>query len=97
VKLFILIIYDISDNETRFKLANYLKSKGFSRIQRSAFVGKPIPATLRDVERSLPKYISSGEDVIHLIPLLEYSVQHFRVYGKPLAEITTERKLLVIE
>ena len=95
--MYVLIIYDISDNQVRADLSNYLKCKGFTRIQRSAFIGRPVPAVLRDVERSLPRYVKSESDVVHLIPLLEYSVKHIKVYGRPLADISTERSLLVIE
>lgn len=95
--MFILVIYDISDNRVRQDLANYLKTKGFTRIQRSAFIGRPLPSVLRDVSRTLGKFIESSSDVIHLIPLLEYSVKHIITYGRPLAEITGDKRLLVIE
>jgi len=95
--VFILVIYDISDNRVRQDLANYLKTKGFTRIQRSAFIGRPLPSVLRDVSRTLGKFIESSSDVIHLIPLLEYSVKHIITYGRPLAEITGDKRLLVIE
>ncbi|MCC6035405.1 MAG: CRISPR-associated endonuclease Cas2 [Desulfurococcaceae archaeon] len=95
--MFILVIYDISSNEMRQDLANYLKTKGFTRIQRSAFIGKPLPSVLRDVSRTLSKFIESNSDVIHLIPLLDYSIKHIIVYGKPLTEITSDKRLLVIE
>jgi len=95
--VFILVIYDISDNRVRQDLANYLKTKGFTRIQRSAFIGRPLPSVLRYVSRTLGKFIESSSDVIHLIPLLEYSVKHIITYGRPLAEITGDKRLLVIE
>lgn len=94
--MYVIIVYDISSNEARAKLANYLKTKGFDRIQRSAFIGKPLPGVLRDVERILPKYVEAESDVIHLIPLLEYSLEHMKVFGKPFSEITGDRRLLVI-
>jgi CRISPR-associated protein Cas2 len=96
VALYVLVVYDISDDRVRFELANYLKVKGFARIQRSAFIGRPPPSILRDVERVLPRYIKSESDVIHLIPLLEYSVKHVKVYGRPLAELKAERGLMVL-
>jgi len=95
VALYVLVVYDISDNRVRFALANYLKVKGFTRIQRSAFIGRPPPSILRDVERVLPRYIKSESDVIHLIPLLEYSVKHVKVYGRPLAELRAEGEVVV--
>ncbi len=92
----ILIVYDISDNGVRLKLANYLKSKGFTRIQRSVFVGNPLPSTLKDVLRVLPRYIDSENDVIHVFPLTEYSLRYMRVYGNPLSEITLEKRVVEV-
>ena len=96
VALYVLVVYDISDNRVRSELANYLKVKGFTRIQRSAFIGRPPPSILRDVERVLPRYIKSESDVIHLIPLLEYSVKHVKVYGRPLADLKAEGEVVVL-
>lgn len=65
------MVYDISDNQTRFNLANYLKTKGFVRVQRSFFIGRPTPGILKDVERVLPRYVHFESDVIHLVPVPE--------------------------
>ncbi|MEM0000527.1 MAG: CRISPR-associated endonuclease Cas2 [Desulfurococcaceae archaeon] len=89
-------MYDISGNDTRSRLANYLKTRGFTRVQRSFFVGRPPSSILRDVERSLPRFIKSGGDVIHLIPVPEIVVKGLKVYGKPLADITIVSRLTVI-
>lgn len=94
--MYVVVIYDISCNETRSRLANYLKTKGFTRIQKSAFIGRPTPGVLRDVERMLPRFIEDASDVIHLIPILEYSIQHMKVYGRPMSEITVDRKLQAV-
>ena len=96
VAVLVLVIYDVSDNEKRNNLANYLKTKGFTRIQRSAFVGRPLPSTLLDVERTVPRLIDQDTDVVHIFPLPETSVQRVRVFGKPLAELAAKRSLVVI-
>lgn len=44
--LYTLVIYDISNNELRQKVANACKSFGLSRIQKSAFMGL-IPSSIR--------------------------------------------------
>jgi CRISPR-associated protein Cas2 len=95
--VFVLVVYDISDNGVRAELSNYLKAKGFVRIQRSAFIGRPLPSVLRDVERSMPRFIKGERDVVHLIPLVEVSVKNMRVYGHPLADVAVVRRLLVVE
>lgn len=94
--MIVLVVYDISDNGVRSELANYLKVKGFVRVQRSFFVGRPTPAILRDVERVLPKYVVSESDVIHLIPVPEVYVKGIRVYGRPMADLSTVQRLLLV-
>jgi len=93
--VYVVVIYDISSNESRQRLAEYLKGKGFTRIQRSAFIGRPPSSILVDVERVIPRYIS-GSDVVHLIPLLEYSVKGMKVYGKPLSQLTPRQSIEVV-
>ena len=34
-----LVVYDITDDPTRYKIAEVLKDYGFERIQKSAFLG----------------------------------------------------------
>jgi CRISPR-associated endonuclease Cas2 len=92
--MIILIAYDIADNNTRLKLASYLQSKGLARIQKSVFTGTILPAALKDVDRALPGFVKSSDDVIHLIPLLEYSLKNMKHYGNPLSQIKLERETL---
>lgn len=95
--VFILIVYDISDDKTRKRLADYLKSKGFTRIQRSVFIGNPPPSIYKDVKRMLELFIRSDNDVIHVFPITEYSLKYMVVYGNPLSDINlVSRELLVI-
>lgn len=95
--MIVLVVYDISSNEARVELSNYLKSKGFTRVQRSFFIGRPPPHVLRDVERFLPRFIKSQSDVIHVIPVPDIMVRQVRVYGRPLAEITVGYEYRVIK
>lgn len=94
--MIILIVYDISDNKTRGELADYLKTKGFVRVQKSFFIGRPRTNTLLDIERTLHKFIRSDNDVIHVIPVPETIVKNIKVYGKPLTDLTTSKELVVI-
>lgn len=91
-----LVIYDIADSKVRFELANYLKTKGFVRVQRSFFIGRPPPNVLLDVERTLHRFVRSPRDVIHVVHVPEAAVRNIKVYGKPLAELSTVKRLLVI-
>ncbi|MEM1830599.1 MAG: CRISPR-associated endonuclease Cas2 [Thermosphaera sp.] len=95
--MLVLVVYDISSNTVRQELANYLKSKGFIRLQRSFFAGRPLPSVLRDVERLLPRFINAPDrDVIHLVPVYSVDVKNMRVYGRALADISAVGKLVVV-
>lgn len=93
----VLVVYDISDDLVRKRLADYLKSKGFTRIQKSVFIGNPPPSLYKDVRRMLKYFIKSDRDVIHVFPITEYSVKYMQVYGNPLSEISlSSRELMVV-
>ncbi|MEM1834576.1 MAG: CRISPR-associated endonuclease Cas2 [Thermosphaera sp.] len=94
--MIVLIVYDISDNNVRLKLSNYLLDRGLSRVQKSVFIGRLLPTAVKDVERILPKYVACDSDVIHLIPLLEYSVKYMKHWGKPLSDITSSTKTYTV-
>ncbi|MEZ0289867.1 MAG: CRISPR-associated endonuclease Cas2 [Sulfolobales archaeon] len=92
-----LIVYDISDDDNRNKLADYLKSRGFTRIQRSVFVGRPLSNVMADVERSLNRFIKDSTDVIHVFSIPEIYLRNVRVYGRPWSSMPSlGREILVI-
>jgi CRISPR-associated protein Cas2 len=47
--LIVLIIYDISDDRLRYRIAEILKDQGLTRIQRSAFIGELTPQERDDL------------------------------------------------
>jgi len=93
----VLVVYDISDDQVRRRLSDYLKSKGFTRIQRSAFIGNPPPSIYKDVRRVLKLFIKSESDVIHVFPITEYSLRYMEVYGNPLSDVSEleSRRILI--
>ncbi|MGC9171174.1 MAG: CRISPR-associated endonuclease Cas2 [Thermoproteus sp.] len=57
MELYLLVIYDISDDDLRLKVADFLKAKGLVRVQRSAFIGPGSTALKRDVEVGLASLV----------------------------------------
>ncbi len=82
----VLVIYDISDNEVRAKLAEDLKRLGLSRIQRSAFMGTINPSALKDLKRVCSLRAKSDSDVVHIVQLCDYDWRKVAVIGKPWSE-----------
>ncbi|MEM1598923.1 MAG: CRISPR-associated endonuclease Cas2 [Pyrobaculum sp.] len=63
MELYLLVIYDISDDELRVKVADFLKSRGLVRVQRSAFIGPGSTALKRDVEAGLRRLVQGRSGV----------------------------------
>lgn len=82
----VLVIYDISDDEVRAKLAEDLKRLGLSRIQRSAFMGATNPSALKDLKRVCGLRARGSSDVVHIVQLCDYDWKKIAVIGKPWSE-----------
>ncbi len=63
MELYVLVIYDISDDNLRTQIAQFLKSKGLKRIQRSAFLGPATPSLIREVEAGIRRLVRGYEGV----------------------------------
>ncbi|EZQ01512.1 CRISPR-associated protein Cas2 [Candidatus Acidianus copahuensis] len=48
-----VVVYDITDNLVRGRVADFLRSKGLKRIQYSVFSGELSSSQLKDVESGL--------------------------------------------
>jgi len=72
--LITLVIYDITDDDLRLKVAKYLKQKGLKRIQKSAFAGPLTTSQRTNLIAGLKKLIKNHEKVnIQIYPLTQAS------------------------
>ncbi|ACP37691.1 CRISPR-associated endonuclease Cas2 [Saccharolobus islandicus] len=65
----LLVVYDVSDDSKRSKLANNLKKLGLERIQRSAFEGDIDSQRVKDLIRIVRLIVDTSTDIVHIIPL----------------------------
>ena len=79
----VLVIYDISDDRIRSRVAKILENWGLSRIQKSAFAGKLQRARIKDLARKLERIIDKDTDIIHIVPLQPREWYNAVVLGKP--------------
>lgn len=81
----ILVIYDISDDKLRSRVADFLRSKGLTRVQKSAFVG-PASSSLRvEVEAGLKRIVMGEKGVnIQIYPIPPSSYSRRTVIGEEL-------------
>ena len=78
-----VIVYDISDDGKRLKVAKVLEQWGLARIQRSAFTGSLQASRARDLARRLELIIDVDSDVVHIIPVQPQDWAKVIVLGKP--------------
>lgn len=89
-KVFVLIIYDITDNRKRLKLSKLLLGYGF-RIQKSAFEAVVAKKKYQELLQRLPAF-ASKEDSIRVYKIVgKGQVQSF---GKPME--SGEEDIIVI-
>ena len=77
IKYLILIIYDISDNKQRLKLAKYLESYGV-RVQKSAFEARLDKKKYKQLLEGLDKILNK-EDNVRVYKMKDY--EEVRTYG----------------
>ncbi|WP_333639633.1 CRISPR-associated endonuclease Cas2 [Pyrobaculum aerophilum] len=63
MELYLLVIYDISDDDLRNKVSEFLKSRGLVRVQRSAYIGPSTTALKREVESGLARLVGGRSGV----------------------------------
>ncbi|MEZ0248835.1 MAG: CRISPR-associated endonuclease Cas2 [Thermoproteus sp.] len=55
--MYIIVVYDISENDVRTKVAEVLRAYGLERVQRSVFVGRLPPALVKDLAERIGRTI----------------------------------------
>ncbi|QGA53972.1 CRISPR-associated endonuclease Cas2 [Sulfolobus sp. E5-1-F] len=87
-----LIFYDITDDNLRLRVAEFLKKKGLDRIQYSVFMGDLNSSRLKDVEAGLKmisnrKKLKEGERFfILIVPITENQFRERIVIGSSESE-----------
>ena len=96
MELYLLVIYDISDDDLRNDVATFLKSQGLRRVQRSAFLGPATPALIRNVEAGIRRLIRGRSGVnVQLYVLTPACFKNRIVIGDLLYEETIDRSGLL--
>ena len=57
-----LVIYDVTEDELRGKVAQICKAKGLVRVQKSAFLGEIGSGTRKELVAALRKLLKGTED-----------------------------------
>ncbi len=65
----VLVVYDITDDNLRNRIAEILKDFGLFRIQKSAFIGELSSEERKDLERVLQRRELGDNDKIDIFPV----------------------------
>ncbi|MFN3805357.1 MAG: CRISPR-associated endonuclease Cas2 [Pyrobaculum sp.] len=58
--MYLVVVYDITEDQVRNKVAEILKAFGLQRIQKSAFVGRLPPALVKELEEKIRKAVKNA-------------------------------------
>jgi CRISPR-associated endonuclease Cas2 len=83
----LIVIYDISDDGDRERLARRLLALGLERVQRSAFVGVGGAALAKDVARAAQPFARGERDSVIVFVVPASSVRGALVVGRPMAPL----------
>jgi len=76
-----LVIYDVTEDDVRLRVARFLRVKGLTRIQKSAFIGPLSVAERKDVENGLARLIQGKKANVQIYPLTPASYSQRVVLG----------------
>ncbi|MGC9051866.1 CRISPR-associated endonuclease Cas2 [Pyrobaculum sp.] len=63
----ILVVYDITEDHVRNKVAEVLRSYGLARVQKSAYIGRLPPAYVKELAERLARAVrGANADIIIL-------------------------------
>ncbi|HDO41716.1 MAG TPA: CRISPR-associated endonuclease Cas2 [Candidatus Bathyarchaeota archaeon] len=78
-----LIIYDITDDNLRLRVAETLKDYGLAHIQYSAFIGSLRRDKLNSLIVDLRRLIGESVENVQIYPLCNACFRGRKVIGKP--------------
>lgn len=76
------IIYDISKNKARLKVAKLCRRMGMHRVQKSVFLGRLDKGRLRQFRREVNRTINLRTDKLFIVPLSKTAFKGLLRYGK---------------
>lgn len=85
--MYLIVVYDISNDRIRLKVANKLKYLGLTRVQRSAFVGRGGLALAKDVVRASGRLIDRETDSVIVFITPDKSIKQALIVGTPLGDL----------
>lgn len=91
-----LVIYDISDDNLRTQMSEFLKDYGLIRIQKSAFIGRLKRNELRSLHTDAKKLIAERDENVQMYPVCDACYKGRVLVGILKIDEEDRRKLVFI-
>jgi len=91
--MLVWIIYDITDDKVRSKVATFSKGYGLYRVQKSAFLGDLNKNEIDELAIRCEELISD-EDSVYIFPMCEEDFKKVRLIGKAFDKDLVTDKIL---
>ena len=82
VELLVWVLYDISDNAKRSRVAKHCKQAGLIRVQKSAFLGQLERNRFDELSEMCREEIDEDKDSLYLFPFCEEDFKKIKVHGQ---------------
>jgi CRISPR-associated protein Cas2 len=80
-KTLVWVIYDISDDKARNRVAKHCKAAGLERVQKSAFLGKLVSNRIDELILQCAQVIDPECDSVYLFPLCQEDFRRVKTLG----------------
>jgi CRISPR-associated protein Cas2 len=80
-KTLVWVIYDISDDRIRNRVAKLCKAIGLERVQKSAFLGKLPTNRIDELSLQCEELIDTETDSVYLFPLCPEDFRRVKTLG----------------
>lgn len=80
--MYTLVIYDITDNDIRMKIAQACKEAGLTRIQKSAFLGVIDSQMRKNLEIKLKNILGSNRGNVQIFIICEADISSRKIIGQ---------------
>lgn len=96
--MLVWIIYDITDDKTRNRIAKACKNKGLYRVQKSAFLGTLNKNQIDELKIICEDIIDPAVDSVYIFPMCEDDFKKVKLLGQAFDKdlVTDEVKALFV-
>ncbi len=94
MSILIWLIYDISDDKVRGRIAKECKKYGLERVQKSAFLGRLKLSRLDELSEKCRDLIDEDVDSLYLFPFCQDDFRRIKVLGQGFDKKLVNEELL---